>query len=176
MGPTFFLIMINTLAETDLESRISMFADDTRVAKGIKSYEDVARLQHDLDKVFEWQQAKNMDFNKDKFELVSHGRNFRSNRNLPNGQYQTDDGSIINVKPAVRDLGIEISASSDFLLHISTTCKRAREKISWIFRSFYSRDIKFLSFQWRTFVQPLLDYGCQLWAPSLFSSFEKPLA
>ena len=125
LGPTFFLIMINTLSETDLESRISMFADDTRVAKGIKSEEDVTRLQNDLDKVFEWQKAKNMDFNKDKFELLSHSHDFRSNRNLPKGQYLTDDGSSIKIKPAVRDLGIEISASSDFLLHISTTCKRA---------------------------------------------------
>ena len=107
-----------------------------------------------------------MKFNGDKFQHLSHGRSFKSNRVIPRGQYTDNEGNPIKLESTVRDLGIEVSATSDFLEHINVTCKRARDKVSWIFRNFYSRDVKFLSFMWRNYVQPILDYGCQLWAPS----------
>ena len=107
-----------------------------------------------------------MKFNEDKFQHLPHGRNLRSARETPRGEYFSNDGSLIKVESNVRDLGIEISASSDFSVHINLTCKRARDKTAWIFRNFYSRDVQFLSFMWRIYVQPILDYGCQLWAPS----------
>ena len=166
LGPLLFLIMINSLSDVDLESRISMFADDTRLAKGISNDDDIRRLQADLDNVFTWQKAMNMKFNGDKFQHLSHGSSFRNNRNLPKGLYLDNDGIQIKSEIHVRDLGIEISASSDFSAHIDLTCKRARDKIGWIYRSFYCREVNFLAFMWRTYVQPILDYGCQLWGPN----------
>ena len=29
-----------------------------------------------------------------------------------------------------------------------------------------SRDVTFLAFMWKAYIQPILDYGCQLWAPT----------
>ena len=150
----------------ELSSRLTMFADDTRLSKGIKSEEDIRTLQSELDNVFKWQRAKNMEFNGDKFQHLPHGRIFRSNRELPRGQYFDNVQNPIKIESTVRDLGIEVSASTDFIEHINVTCKRARSKVAWIYRNFYSRDVQFLSFMWRNFVQPILDYGCQLWAPN----------
>ena len=133
LGPLLFLVMINSLSDIELESRISLFADDTRVANGIHNEDDIRSLQDDLNKIFTWQQKNNMDFNSDKFQLLSHGRHFRGSRDIPKGQYTANNGNIIKLESPVRDLGIEISSSSDFLDHISLTCKRARDKSSWIF-------------------------------------------
>ena len=166
LGPILFLIMINSLSDSELESRISMFADDTRLSKEIRTEDDITQLQSDLDKVFTWQKAKNMDFNEDKFQHLPHGRSFRGSRNIPKGLYFSNNGNPIKIETSVRDLGIEISATLDFLTHINQACKRARDKVSWIYRSFYSRDVVFMSFMWKTYIQPILDYGCQLWAPS----------
>ena len=166
LGPLCFLIMINTLSDNDLETRISMFTDDTRIARGIRDNDDIQRLQDDLDRVFLWQRKNNMDFNSDKFQYLSHGGCFRSNRRIPKGQYLDNIMMPIKTESTVRDLGIEISAFSDFLDHINLTCKRARDKGAWIYRSFYSRDVVFLSFMWKTYIQPILEYGSQLWAPS----------
>ena len=165
LGPLMFLVMINSLSDTELEAKISMFADDTRLSHGIRTNDDIRRLQDDLDKVFEWQERNNMQFNGDKFQHLSHGRSFKNNREIPKGVYRDNVGDQIKTEISVRDLGIEISATTDFLMHINTTCQRARDKISWIYRTFYARDITFLAFMWRTYVQPILDYGCQLWAP-----------
>ena len=55
LGPLLFLIMINSLSDLELETRISMFADDTRLAKGIQVEDDILALQSELDNVFNWQ-------------------------------------------------------------------------------------------------------------------------
>ena len=75
-------------------------------------------------------------------------------------------GTPIKVSPSVRDLGVQISASTDFSEQIDKVCKAARDKANWIYRTFYSRDIAFLSFMWKVYLQPILDYGSQLWAPT----------
>ena len=173
LGPLLFLIMINSLSEIQLSSRISMFADDTRLAHGVNTEDDIRKLQDDLDNVFRWQRENNMEFNSDKFQHVSHGRMFKSSKLIPHGIYLSNTGDTIKNELVVRDLGIEISASADFVDHINLTCKRARDKSAWIFRTFYSRDIKFLSFMWKSYVQPILDYGSQLWAPSKMIEIKK---
>ena len=166
LGPQMFLMMINSLAEEDLESRITMFADDTRVGKEILDNEDIEKLQQDLDSIFRWQKSHNMAFNNDKFEIVRHGNLFRTTSSIPRGKYFTDDDLEIETKHSVRDLGIQMSEDADFSEHISITCKKARDKSNWIYRNFYSRDVKFLSFMWRSYIQPILDYGSQLWSPN----------
>ena len=166
LGPQLFLVIINSLSEEDLKSRISMFADDTRVGFGITTEDDILSLQLDLDKIFNWQKDHNMKFNEDKFELVRHGNHFRNTISIPRGQYWTEDGSQIKLSSSVRDLGIQISEDSDFALQISKVCKDARGKANWIFRMFYSRDVSFLQLMWKVYIQPIMDYGSQIWAPS----------
>ena len=165
LGPQLFLILINSLSEEDLSSRITMFADDTRVSHGIQSEDNIVTLQNDLDKIFQWQKCHNMFFNQDKFELVRHGNNFRSTVTIPRGHYLTDDGTPIKLHAAVRDLGIQVSEDSNFSVQIAKVCQAARSKANWVYRSFYSRDVSFLAFMWRVYIQPILDYGSQLWAP-----------
>ena len=166
LGPQLFLLMINTITEAELSSKIGIFADDTRLGRGITTRDDIALLQEDLDKIFEWKDRNNMKFNSDKFDLIRHGSTFRSNRNSPVASYFTDDQEIIKEKKSVRDLGVTMSSSSDFHEQILNVCKKARDKINWIYRSFYSRDVKFLRFMWSCYVQPILDYSSQLWSPT----------
>ena len=166
LGPQMFLIIINSLSEEDLASRISMFADDTRVGLGISTEDDIVSLQSDLDKIFKWQKEHNMRFNQDKFEIIRHGNLFRTTALIPRGQYVTDDGSEIKMASSVKDLGIHMSEDTDFEVQINKVCKAARDKSNWVFRMFYSRDVTFLSFMWKIFIQPILDYGSQIWAPT----------
>ena len=107
-----------------------------------------------------------MRFNSDKFEHVRHGGTFKSNKSIPMSQYFTDDQELIEQKTDVCDLGVTISATSDFHNQILKVVKSARDKSNWIFRSFYSRDVQFLTFMWKCYLQPILDYASQLWSPS----------
>ena len=140
LGPVLFLIMINTLSELDLSSRIKLFADDTRISNGIRTEDDIVNLQDDLDKIFKWKSDHNMKFNADKFEKMSHGSDFKTNQSIPRSTYQNDEKDNIKNKKVVRDLGIEMAESADFTDHINLICKRARDKGDWVFRNFYRRD------------------------------------
>ena len=50
---------------------MSSFADDTRVAKGISSVEDVETLQLDLQSIYEWAEENRL-FNFPKFETLRY--------------------------------------------------------------------------------------------------------
>ena len=47
-GPMLFLIHVTNLPDSVLMSHVAMFADDTKIYKQIKSWEDAAYLQADL--------------------------------------------------------------------------------------------------------------------------------
>ena len=53
LGPILFLIMINDIdKDISKQSKVSLFADDTRVLRPISTEEDVEDLQKDLDQIY----------------------------------------------------------------------------------------------------------------------------
>ena len=57
-----FLIMINDLPDSVLNSTVSIFADDTRVTRVIRKEEHIEKLQDDINRVYEWQEKKKSAF------------------------------------------------------------------------------------------------------------------
>ena len=53
LGPLLFLVMINDINK-DIDSSISLFADDTIICRSISSEECVEKLQDVLDKLYLW--------------------------------------------------------------------------------------------------------------------------
>ena len=72
LGPLLFLIYINGLVTTVKHSKISSFADDTKVSKTIETVEDTENLQKDLNTIISWSRQNNMDLHEDKFELINY--------------------------------------------------------------------------------------------------------
>ena len=72
---------------------------------------------------------------------------------------------IIEESDDHRDLGVQISADGSFNVHIYNVIKKVRQKIGWMGRSFYSRDINFMRKLFTTVIRPNLDYCSQIWAP-----------
>ena len=72
LGPVLFLLLINDI-DSNIESTISLFADDTRVARKVNSEEDVEALQNYFDKFYTWQKENN--FNEKKFKLFRYVKN-----------------------------------------------------------------------------------------------------
>ena len=74
------------------------------------------------------------------------------------------DGCIDDVD-CLRDLGILVSSSGDFKEQIYKVVSRAKQRAGWITRSFMRNSIEFRRFMYKTYIQGLLDYGSQVWAP-----------
>ena len=67
LGPLFFLIYINDIAENlSPGTSIRLFADDSLLYRIIKSNEDIDILQKDLDTIQRWESRNKMSFHPDK--------------------------------------------------------------------------------------------------------------
>ena len=69
LGPLLFLVYINDMPET-ISSTARLFADDSLVYRIIRTEEDQALLQKDLDKLQKWERDWLMQFNPDKCEVI----------------------------------------------------------------------------------------------------------
>ena len=54
LGPSLFIIYINSLPDTVSSSIMYLFADDTKMFKTVKDDDDIAALQKDIDSMWEW--------------------------------------------------------------------------------------------------------------------------
>ena len=75
LGPLLFLISIDDTVLVVKNSRVKIFADDSKLHKKITSLIDRLLLQRDLEKVLQWAEKNNMELNQEKLQLLHHGKN-----------------------------------------------------------------------------------------------------
>ena len=161
LGPVLFLILINDI-DADIDSIVSLFADDTRIAR---------RIKEEKEKLYNWQEQNNMEFNGSKFELLRYGSNQLVKENTTYFTPHYED--IIGEKENLRDLGIIMSSDCSFSSHVEAVCWKVRKKSGWIMRTFFSRKTHIMKFLWKTLVQGYIDYCSQLYFPTKAADMEK---
>ncbi|KAL5271503.1 hypothetical protein ACHWQZ_G001943 [Mnemiopsis leidyi] len=171
LDPLFFLLFINDLEEVVKASKVSFFADDTRVSKQISRFEDCALLQADLLRIIEWANRNNMKLHEQKFELLNHlhnRKNFTSE--LPfyveTLLYKVSGEVTLYPVEHVRDLGVVVSSDLSWSRHISNMVTKARSTLSWVFSVFKTRDRTVMITLYKSLVRSLLEYCCPLWDPT----------
>lgn len=161
LGPLLFLILIGDIDQNVSSSFVSSFADDTRIGRSVNCPNDAELLQLDLESIYDWAKRNNMQFNTDKFECVKYGKNEDLKQSC---KYTAQDGQIIEDKTTVRDLGVIMSNDSSFSAHIEKITSVAKGIVSWILRTFKTRQKVPMLILWKSLVLPHLDYCCQLWS------------
>ena len=171
LGPVLFLLHIADIArEVSTSSTTSSYVDDTRVSRSIVDRDrDCPALQEDLASIYRWATEVNMVFNSDKFECLR----FWPKAPKPDFSYMSPDGSIIEDKSHLRDLGVEVSNDLTFNLHIANTVAAANKLVGWALRTFRRRSQGIMLTIWKSLVQSKLDYCSQLWSPSDQTSIAK---
>ena len=72
LGPLLFILFINDIYETiSPETKISLYADDTKIWRNMKSYQDCIILQNDIDSLHKWCIINKMNFHHDKCKVLS---------------------------------------------------------------------------------------------------------
>ena len=128
LGPLLFLIHIS-----DINYEIADSADSTGIHVWRKDEEDTQMLQNYLHKLHKWVDTNNMKFNANKFELLQYGKEQEIKSATT---YISYDDSNIDNKEQVRDLGIMMSNTATFTLHVRNIDKKARDKMGWVLRVF----------------------------------------
>ena len=137
LGPILFLIHIADIARgVSSSTTTSSYVDYTRVSRSMKDVRnDCQQLQNDLSTIYHWAADVNMTFNSDKFECLRYW----PKKNKPEFDYKSPDGSVIEEKHHLRDLGVEMASDLTFSIHIQNTVSGANKLIGWALRTFRRR-------------------------------------
>ena len=165
LGPLLFLIYINDLGNA-VRSILSLFADDTKVFRTIKTAEDRKILQEDIDSMTQWCKVWQMEFNISKCHVLSFG----SRASSP--EY-TLAGNSLSCADYERDVGVLVPSNLKFHEQCATAIAKANSVLGLIKRAFQSRDQVTMINAYKTYVQPHLDFCVQVWAPGNKSWQEK---
>ena len=123
LGPLLIIFNINDL-DTNIVSKMSKFADDTKLCYRAKNSEDILELQEDINKLDEWANKWQMNFNVNKCSVmhIGHnniqGNNNNNNNNMSNQQLPTTDQQ--------RDLGIITTKDLKWQKLTEKSCKTAK--------------------------------------------------
>ena len=162
LGPLLFLIHISDIDSGISHATLSSFADDTRVLMEIRRTEDRVNMQTDLNTIYSWAAKNSMEFNGAKFEAVE----YRGRHDLGNSEYMATDGSTIQRKMELRDLGVVMQETATFEHQVQAMAARARKQMGWVLRTFATREPAPMLTLYKSMILPLLEYACQLWAPT----------
>jgi hypothetical protein len=159
LGPLLFTLFINDLdlAVSDLELLIK-FADDTKVARAIKSEEDRAGLQAALDSLVRWSEKWGMKFNVNKCKVMHVGRgNAKSDYQMA--------GSVLGKTREEKDLGVIVVDTLKPAAQCAKAAKTAMSVLGQITRAFRYRDRRVFLQLYKQYVRPHLDFAVQAWSP-----------
>ena len=105
-----------------------------------------------------------MQFNSDKFEMLRYNAN--PAQPIPPQTLLSDDGSPIEIKTSLRDLGVTMTDDAKFTKHIQERVSVANKLIGWALRVFHTRALPAMMTIWKSLILCHLDYCSQLWSPS----------
>ena len=158
LGPLFFLVYVNDLAE-GLVSDVRMFADDTSLFSIVydeKVSADI--LNADLKFIEKWAYQWKMQFNPDKNKQAIQVI-FSHRKSKPIHSPLTFNGSEVVTLDELKHLGFFLDSALSFLRHTKEIIIKARRGVGIIrFMSKYvSRNV--LDQMYKLYVRPHLDYG-----------------
>jgi hypothetical protein len=113
LGPLIFYIFINDLCDVINHCSCSLFADDLKVYRAIKSPNDCFLLQSDIKRVHKWCSANLMKPNLSKIRVIS----FSSKTTVLNYQYRLGNSPILRAD-CIKDLGVHIDSKLHFHQHV----------------------------------------------------------
>ena len=159
LGPVLFLVYINDI-DLGLISKLSKFADDSKLAKNVNCDMDRDALQQDLDRLDEWSQRWQMQFNVDKCSVIHLGH---KNKQF---SYKLGNHELRN-SVQERDLGVIVDSTMKWSEQCNIAVKGANSTLGIIRRHIKSRNKDIIVKLYKSLVRPKLEYCVQAWCPYL---------
>lgn len=160
IGPLFFLIFINDLADR-ITCSFKMYADDLKLYKTIDSQLDVIALQNELDRVGDWCYHNHMILNAQK---CFHMKMTRRKNRTP-ARYTLNNEPLAEVNE-IRDLGVLVDSTLSFRSHIDVIIKKASKLSGFISRQIKAfRNPDLIIPVYNSVVRSTLEYASPAWNP-----------
>ena len=167
LGPLLFLIYINDL-DNGIVSKISKFADDTKLCHSSRHPDEVLELQKDLNRLVDWANIWLMNFNIGHNNIqqqhIGHN-NIQHNYTMANQQ--------LIITEVQRNLGITITRDHKWQKQNEKSCKTANRIQGFIARNFNYKSTELMIPLYKSIVRPHLEYVVPFWSPHLRWNIDK---
>ncbi len=164
LGPLLFIIYVNDLPDVCHNlANIFLYADDAKLYKHIKNYEDHMKLQDSIKSLQDWMDEWKLNLNVEKCKVVSYGRKTDLNWKY----YLVHDGvnKELEVLNEIKDLGLTFDSQLTFRNHINEKINKANSIMGIIKRNFiYFKPDTFILL-YKSMVRSHLEYGQSVWSP-----------
>ena len=163
LGPILFIIYINDLPLA-AESKVMMFADDTKIYRPIKGTDDQETLQKDVNKLVDWSEKWLLPLHPDKAKVLTVGR-----RHQPVTSYRlgcSKQAPVVDKKAYEKDIGVTVDSELKFDRHIAEKVMKANRVLGMIKRSFTHIDMYTFKTLYTAQVRPHLEYAASVWSPA----------
>ena len=157
LGPLLFLIYINDI-DVGISSKISKFADDTKIVSTVQVEQGNYSIQKDLDRLAAWADKWQMEFNPQKCKVMHIGR---ENRYF---SYEME-GCWIETVEEEKDLGVVVDKTMKFSKQCLEARNRANRTLGFINRNVSYKSKEVVRSLYNAYVRPHLEYCIQAWAP-----------
>ena len=165
LGPVCFVIFINDLDDVlDLVGGfVSKFADDTKFGRIIRNEEDQIKMQQDIERLMEWAEVWQMEFNSKKCKLMHFGKT-NPKYNYVMGGY-APAGTVLETVNEEKDIGVMVSDTLKPAAQCVKAANKANSILGQMSRSFQYRDRYTWIRLYKVYVRPHLEFAVQAWSP-----------
>ena len=159
LGPCLFLCYINDLPDK-VTSNTRLFADDTAIDRIIRSEEDSAILQKDLDTLSEGETKWDMSFHPDKCHVLVFDRS----KEMIKTNY-TLHGQTLGQVSSTKYLGITIQDNGEWQEHINIQAAKGNQLLGFLRRNLRVENITAKQQAFKMLIRPTLEYASTIWDP-----------
>ena len=152
LGPILFLLYINDIVK-GIHGTVRLFADDTTIYMVIRSENDAARFQQDLDLLSEWGKTWMMEFHQDKCEIITITRK----RNSTLYPYRLGE-HLLNHVDCSKYLRVKVSRDLRWNDHINYITNKATNTLNFLRRNLQIGNTKIKAIADQTLVRPQIEY------------------
>ena len=157
IGPVLFLLYINDITN-QIQSNIILFADDSIIYREIRSPAYHHILQTDIQKLTDWSNKCQMNFNTSKCYLLIRPKPSEFTCTISNQPI-----SRVNHHPHI--LGVTIDAKLSWSKYIQSTASKSAKTLGLLKRTLYPAKPKVKEAAYNMLVRPTLEYGSIAWNP-----------
>jgi hypothetical protein len=141
--------------------RVLFYADDMKLFLPVKSFQDCAKIQSDLNKLSEWYERNSLFLNVDNCKTIRFSRT----RYPVEFSYMLG-GTVLDRVSSINVLGVIIDEKMNFSEHIDVIVGKAFAILGFIGRlSFEFRNLYTLRSLYTYLVRPKLEYASCVWNP-----------
>jgi hypothetical protein len=161
LGPLFFNLFINDVAQCFRHSTFYLYADDLKIVRHARDITDCLLLQEDLNRFVAWCDINQMYLNKQKCNFIR----FTKKHNSFSYTYKIADHNMQEVSE-IRDLGIYFDKKLKFHIHIDKTVSKCFKTLGFIIRNiknFKLPNSKIIIYN--ALIRASLEYCSVIWTP-----------